>query len=164
MWTKIALICLLSALIVPSAQARRGYEPGPGGQQSAFYWVPVSTELSPYAGFRIDDFEMEVEAGRTKVEYSLPLHLVGVSHKLHFYGPIEPDAEGNLVLTGENGRLVCRVSAAQCHAKYENLPFNQEGASRYIREISASEAEAKARELVFTAFSTEGVGFLLFRK
>lgn len=149
------------SFILNSAEARRRPDPATP-QKDAFYWVPVAPELSAFAGFRIEDFELEVVDGQTKVEYTLPLHLVGVLHKLHFFGPAAPDDQGNLVLTGENGTLHCRAATAECRAKYEKLPVNRDGALARIREISASEAEAGARAAVFQSFSTEGIGFLIF--
>jgi hypothetical protein len=155
------VLALLFSFTGSAAEARRGADPD-SPQKDAFYWVPVAPELSPFAGFRIEDFELEVVGGRTKVEYSLPLHLVGVHHEIHFFGPAAPDAQGNLVLTGENGTLHCRAATAECRAKYENLPINREGAVARIREISVDEAEAVAREAVFQSFSTEGIGFMIF--
>src|SRR5262245_35470086 len=53
------------------------------------YEVPVAAELASAAVYSVPEVEWEIEAGTAKLEYLLPLGLVGWPIRVEFMGPYD---------------------------------------------------------------------------
>jgi hypothetical protein len=144
-----------------AAEARGG-----GGttiaEGKAFYWVPGDKTVAEFSGFVISDFELKQTGSNLKAEYTLPQELTGINQRVEFVGSAIPDSEGKVTLTSYKGKIVCKLAARSCNTNYENLQFDPIAAEAYLKTVTPSTADLSTRMNIFSAFSTESIGFLLY--
>ncbi len=110
-----ALILALGSACSPDgATGTAGSGAAPPVVSGAFrgtYEVPVGAELAAAALYDVPIVEWTVEGGVAKLEYDLPLGLVGKAIKLEFLGPAGASAPTG-ALTGAPGTADCTVDGA----------------------------------------------------
>lgn len=162
-------VATLTLTIASSGLARRGEGDGNNSKvlisDTGFYWVPAEKAESGVSGFLLRDFSVEkVKDVRLKVEYQLPVELVGQPQSVEFEGSLTPDEMGQNILKGTHGTLTCNLKQRLCKGAYEKLNIDAALVEQTINSNTDFSTEEKALRLgVAIAFSTEPVGFILFK-
>src|SRR5689334_10680027 len=79
------------------------------GRFSGTYEVPVPVELASAAVFSVPEIDWAIENGVAKLDYDLPLGLVGKQIHLSFEGPFTAGS-GTVSLAGAAGTADCEIT------------------------------------------------------
>lgn len=126
------------------------------------YAVPAPTELEPYAVFPMPEYSVRQRNGWLKVEYPLPPELVGEQLEIEFQGPAKARADGLLHLSGPLGVMTCKNG--ECAVEYRNLNIDPVRVEAFLRSVSRSEGELKARLHVAGDFLVDPRGIIRPRR
>lgn len=125
------------------------------------YSVPVQDEkLKPYATFPSHAIEVKKSGDQVAIEYYLPGELVGTYTEINFEGTVKSD--GSAELTNPEGTMTCASLKAPftCKMKYSNLKIDPQAVEKYLKTVSKSPEEFKARMIVAGGFGSDPVGIL----
>lgn len=144
---------LLLALILVSPLAHAAEAP------RAFYEVPVSKELSPYANYEIIYYSKAVRGNVIELSYMLPVELTGKETIVSFTGKVVNGQEPS-VFRGPNGTMKCglrEMHVQTCAVKYKGLEVDMDKVSE-ILDLRKVDSEEKDGRLKVAALFREGGG------
>lgn len=130
------------------------------GRFSGTYDVPVPVELTDAAVFTVPQIDWTIEGGTVRLDYDLPLGLVGKSLRVSFEGPYTEGAT-SVTLTGSAGNAECTIAATSVscsEAMTGLLPLDPN--YDVIEQVAAAEFAGPASERVDVAqrFSGDPIG------
>lgn len=169
-----AVLTGAGALLVALCAACSGDDatvPGPGGPPIAagayagVYEVPIAApELANAAVYEVAEVEWTVTNGTAKLDYELPLGLVGKEVKVEFTGPIGASAT-KATLAGPAGTAECTLSgtAVSCLENMDGLhPLEPDYA--VIEQLAQVEYGGPAAHRIEVAkqFADDPIGIVKF--
>lgn len=142
----------------PAAAAASDAAPPPEGVYRGTYFVPVPSELEPYALFELERVQVEVRGDELGLQYDLPQLLLGEPRGLSFRGGAT--APGDYRLEGDDGVARCQRSAGRfrCDEVLSRVELDASKLDRLLEPMS--DAEAGARRSVADRFSIDPIGVL----
>lgn len=106
------------------------------------------------------NFRLRVKGSVYRAKYDLPLDLTGVENEIDATGRM--DAEGILVLKGENALLKCSMEQKMCHAEYSNLVIDPVKVKERLEAQGLSADQVQLRLSVTDQFGGEPIGVIYF--
>lgn len=153
-------------LIALSAACEDGSGHGGGGSAAhvfrGTYEVPVTDELASAAVYDVPEVEWKISNGAAKLEYDLPLGLVGKAIRVEFTGSYDASA-ATVTLAGAPGTAACDVASAgvDCNETMSGLlPIEPDYA--VIEQIAQAEYPGPAQHRIDVAkqFSVDPIGIV----
>lgn len=133
-----------------------------GGHYRGTYEVPVGPDLAAAAVYDVAEVEWTITSGVVKLEYDLPLGLVGKQLRVEFTGPIDV-AGGTASLLGPPGDAACDVATAKvsCTEQMKGLlPVNPDLA--VVEQVAQAEMPGAVSQRLDVAkqFSVDPIGIV----
>lgn len=126
------------------------------------YAVPVAAGLEPFAVFPLEDYSVRIRRGmHGKIEYNLPMELVGEPMEIELEGTMVP-VNGVIHLSGPLGTAEC--AGEECVIDYKNLNINPVLVEKFLRGISQNEQEFQTRMGIAGDFRLDPRGFIRPKK
>lgn len=122
--------------------------------------MPVPADLESYAVFDVPVVHVRLHGSDIELDYQLPASLVGNDQELSFRGPVQPDASGAYVLSGDSGQAKCQYldEAFSCHETLSNIEIDRDKVQEKYADLPAPERAAHLA--VTNVFSDDPIGVL----
>lgn len=159
--------CVLATMsVIAIGCAEPASEPQPlpltSGRFTGSYRVPTADGLAAASTFSVTRIDWTIQAGIARLDYPLPVGLVGGDLAIRLEGPIEPGAT-EVVLVDQVGTGTCVASASlvTCSERFIDLgaiPISL----TVVEQVAAAEypGPASDRVEVATQFASDPIGFV----
>lgn len=159
---RTTLLATMSVIAIGCAEPVSDPQPLPltSGRYTGTYRVPTTEGLAAASTFAVTRIDWTIDAGVARLDYPLPVGLVGGDLTIRLEGPIEPGAT-EVLLVDEVGTGTCVASASvvTCSERFLDLGVLPISLA-VVEQVAAAEYNGPAshRLDIATQFASDPIG------